>query len=563
MSGVETRVRVLHSDTESGRFVIAVTEDGQIAYSHWRPFQLIGYTGVSPGDGFSVRLGRDRRDDRTLVVREVLAPCDPPDVALNMVSDSSPAEPGQMMSGQALHEQVQGDHRVTVVSDLCIEGSECPDLVIDGSVVFANCRFKGDFRWLQARVSGGLWFLNCQFNQHFSLKAAVLDESAVLFGCDFSGAGGVSFRGIQACSVLIEFGTRGSDDMLWLNEMVLRGCLALNGKFDAPIQLLAQQDDVPVNKDAKLGNVYIGRQSYRAEQLSRNSFAGGVVLDGYTLAGDLEIHRSHLSALTLRGITAEHIRVNHSEVDQDLVLDHVSANDEERGLAVLDTTIGRHLRMTGEYLRGRCDLTGSSVGASWRLELEHPEGGTPRLILDRFHAEQAWFDPIRLVYGESPLQRMARPPAFGLLAREHLSEQTSDDRRHLAEAYTKFKNWMSDTGHLREEDHAFFHMRHCKETQPWVRWMLGGVFGWGIRLRNVLMSALVITQLFALIYVLLGFRLNEAIMLSMQASISSFFGVWPETPATGVLSIIVTLESMIGVLFVTVLVGAYIRKLLR
>lgn len=54
-------------------------------------------------------------------------------------------------------------------------------------------------------------------------------------------------------------------------------------------------------------------------------------------------------------------------------------------------------------------------------------------------------------------------------------------------------------------------------------------------------------------------------MLSLQSFFSSFYGQWsaPEPPATGLLSVLVTLESMIGVLFVTVLVGAYIRKLLR
>ena len=52
-------------------------------------------------------------------------------------------------------------------------------------------------------------------------------------------------------------------------------------------------------------------------------------------------------------------------------------------------------------------------------------------------------------------------------------------------------------------------------------------------------------------------------MLSVQSFISSFFGQWPAVDATGRLAILVTLESVIGVLFVTVLVGAYIRKLLR
>ncbi|MGO1709133.1 MAG: hypothetical protein ACTHZH_15905, partial [Oleiphilaceae bacterium] len=197
------------------------------------------------------------------------------------------------------------------------------------------------------------------------------------------------------------------------------------------------------------------------------------------------------------------------------------------------------------------------------LELENPEEGTPRMDITRFHAQHAWFEPIRLLYGDCPVNRFAKPPAFGLLAREHLTEFRKEDRRHLAEAYTRFKNWMADTGHLREEDHAFFHMRHYKESHGLQRWLLGGIFGWGIRFRNILMSALLVTLAFAVVYFFIGFRPNEAAMLSLQSFISSFFGSWPEATATGLLSVIVTLESMTGVLFVTVLVGAYIRKLLR
>ena len=91
------------------------------------------------------------------------------------------------------------------------------------------------------------------------------------------------------------------------------------------------------------------------------------------------------------------------------------------------------------------------------------------------------------------------------------------------------------------------------------------MFGWGIRLRNILAAALMISLMFSAMFVALGVGSGEAVMLSLQSFISSFYGNWssPTPPATGIMSILVTLESMIGVLFVTVLVGAYIRKLLR
>ncbi|MDX1597595.1 MAG: hypothetical protein R3295_02945 [Marinobacter sp.] len=557
--------RVIHSDLEAGRFLVLVTEDQRLAYSHWRPFQQAGYPAVSVGQEVRVRLGRDRRDSKTLVVREVLDNDEAREVAvISHGLTLAPDQPRHMAEAEFLAAIDPADG-VVVIANAVIDGSERSDLAFAGSVVLINCEVLGDFRWLGARFRGSFWCLNCRFNNHFSLKSAHLDGSVVMFGCDFSGAGGISFRGIQACSVLMEFGTRGSDDMLWLNEMTLSGCLALNGSFQAPVQLMAVQDEAPVNDSPSLGQVYIGRQSYHAEQLSRNGFEGGLFVDGYTVSGCLEIRRSHLNQLRLEELTAESILVDNCELAADLWLDRVTVTDEEVGISIQDTLVGRHLRMTGHHFRGRLCLNGSSVGQAWMLELNAPEEGTPKVEMMRFHAEQAWFDPVSLVYGVKPDRRSTTPPPFGLLAGAMTPRPSGDDRRHLAEAYTRFKNWMSTTGHLREEDHAFFHMRHHKETSRVRRFLLGGVFGWGIRFRNILAAALMISILFAAAFMAVGIRTGEAVMLSLQSFISSFYGQWsePEPAATGLLSVLVTLESMIGVLFVTVLVGAYIRKLLR
>lgn len=557
-----TKARVIHSDSRAGRFLALWTEDQCLAYSHWRPFQKAGFPAVQVGQVFHVRLGRDRRDGETLVVREVSGKCEAGDIhldTLDLVSSPHPVREREWLG------RVATLNGVTVIANGVLDGSEQFDLEIPGSLVLINCRVLGDFRWIRARFRGSFWCLNCQFENHFSLKSAHLDGSVVIFGCDFSGPGGVSFRGVRALSVLMEFGTRGSDDMLWLNEMTLRGCLALNGSFEAPVQLLSEQDETPVNTQPRLGSVHIGRQSYHAEQLSQNAFNGGLLLDGYSIKGPLEIYRSALDQLQLNGISAKTITVNQCEVVKDLSLDQVMITDESLGIAIEDTLIGRHLRMVGKSLRGRCSLSGSSVDRAWIMQLEKPEEGTPSIEMSRFHAEQAWFDPVSLIYGSGTIRRATTPPPFALLAKADANRPGDEDRRHLSEAYTRFKNWLADSGHLREEDHAFFHMRHYKEPGRVRRFLLGGLFGWGIRLRNVLATALMVVVVFSILFVLAGLPSSEAMMLSLQSFISILYGQWsvPDPPATGLLSVMVTAEAMIGVLLVTVLIGAYIRKLLR
>lgn len=554
--------RVLHTDLESGRFLVLVTEDQRLAYSHWRPFQLAHFPAVQAGQWFCVRLVPDQRDGTTLVVAEVVEayPSPPPEGGLIQAAISCQRTP---LSLDELVEKLDTSNPVTVLANAVIETCEVNDLVLRGSVVLANCEFRGDFRWLNARCPGSLWFFNCRFHQHFSLKGAYLAGSALFFGCDFSGAGGISFRGVRGRSVFMEFGTRGGDDMLWLNEMSLTGCLALNGSFDAPVQLLAQQDEFPVNDSPGLGNVYIGRQSYGAERLTRNRFEGGIRVHGYDISGNMEIHRSQMASLSLGHVASANLVVSGCELTHDMEVNNIAVAQSGEGISITDTIIGRNLRITGQFLKGSCSLAGTSVGQAWIMELECPDMGTPRMSLERFHAEQAWFEPIALIYGDQPRRHFARPPAFGLLADEHRHGPAPETRRSLAEAYTRFKNWMADSGHLREEDRAFFHMRHYKEDNPLTRFLLGGMFGWGIRFSNILVSAIVLVTLFAFAYSMSGFAPPEAIMLSVQSFISSFFGQWPEADATGRLAILVTLESVIGVLFVTVLVGAYIRKLLR
>ncbi len=226
--------RVIHSDLEAGRFLVLMTEDQKLCYSHWRPFKLADYPAVRVGVSFRVRLGYDLRDGQTLVVQEVLGICTEEEAELT--SDlllPSPDQKSRCLSGTEFLAAARAEGDVVIIANAELDGSEFPGLCFAGSVVLINCRVAGDFRWLGARFRGSFWCLNCAFSSHFSLKSAHLDGSVIMFGCDFSGSGGISFRGIRACSILMEFGTRGSSDMLWLNEMSLSGCLALNGSFEA------------------------------------------------------------------------------------------------------------------------------------------------------------------------------------------------------------------------------------------------------------------------------------------------------------------------------------------
>lgn len=557
MTADRCSVTVIHSDSESGRFVVLLSDDGQLVHSHWQVFQRVGFPSVQPGARFSVTLGCDPKDGLSPVVEAV-------HTAEAVVEAAETGLPPVDTDAASLNARLAETDGVVIFRGLRLGDYELRDLCRSASVVFVDCHFAGDFRWLDARIDGGLWFLNCRFERHFSLRGTRLTGNATVFACDFGGPGGVSFRGLTARSLFIEYGTRGAEDMLWLNEMRVTGCVSLNGIFPAPVQILARQDVQPVNDCPGIGRLLIGRRAYRHERLSPGAFNGGITIAGYGIENTLEVFHCAIGELSLQGLRLQSLVIDDCEFGRDLRLEQIQPGLTGQGLTVRNCTVGRHLRVIGRSLAGPMDLSGTSVGQTWVLELSHPEEGVPQVDLHRFHAADAWFEPIHLVYGARKATGRLAPPPFRLLRTAGADLDPDEQRRRQAQAYTTFKNWLASAGHLREEDHAFFHMRHAKERRLLPRLFLGGVFGWGIRLRNVVLSAAAVVLGFALVYVLMGKgSWLEAGLLSAQAFISSFFGNWPDYAATGALSVLVTLESAIGVLFITVLIGAYIRKLLR
>ncbi|MCP9479421.1 hypothetical protein NNA33_16085 [Marisediminitalea aggregata] len=51
--------------------------------------------------------------------------------------------------------------------------------------------------------------------------------------------------------------------------------------------------------------------------------------------------------------------------------------------------------------------------------------------------------------------------------------------------------------------------------------------------------------------------------LSIQGFTGNFFGKWPDYEPSGLIAALTVLESVLGIVFITVFIGAYIRKLLR
>ena len=151
----------------------------------------------------------------------------------------------------------------------------------------------------------------------------------------------------------------------------------------------------------------------------------------------------------------------------------------------------------------------------------------------------------------------------------------------LGDQYCALKHWLADSGKLKEEDMAYFYMNETfNKNSMWSKVVLGGIFGWGVRLTNIVVSSFILMFIFFCIYVYLG--MDE--IASISVTIQGFFGVlidpifeqWKYLPNVDINNLesrkvsgidipswLLTFESILGVLFITVLVGAYVRKMLR
>jgi len=142
---------------------------------------------------------------------------------------------------------------------------------------------------------------------------------------------------------------------------------------------------------------------------------------------------------------------------------------------------------------------------------------------------------------------------------------------------------------LKEEDITYSKWMHYKnlsdmhsasflgKLKPWLRFLLyETVFGWGVRLPRIVLSTFMLTIIFGIIYYII-FQLNPGLFLhwdgdplhtpdllkswvfAVQTTFSAGLGDWAPI-GSGDVKIPMTINAVLGVLFVTFLIDAYGRK---
>jgi hypothetical protein len=471
-----------------------------------------------------------------------------------------------------------------VVSD--DNGSKC-----DAELAFLNCTFEKNFD-LRGLFTSSIWIVDCNIKSHFSLKKSrILGDVHMESNC-FDGSGGVSFRGVKAENLYVDFNTIGSEDMFWFNEMNISGIVSIGGIFKSKIQILSNQDHAEYIDDTEIGKIdklFIGME-YSDK---------GADEDNHTVTeNSIEIRGLNVNSINMSNLDAKSITISHVKCSNNIYLKDISTDKDLEiknivikagNLRIDKSSIGRHLFIQYNDLPYLTSLSGTSVSEVSYIEKNDFKPSTSNINFSRFTTSRLLFNPAYDLYANKKNNLLKfRPPEFSLLLK---------DAKDLGDQYCSLKHWLSDSGKLKEEDMAYFHMNDSFSSNAAYTAIFGTIFGWGVRLTNILMSSLFIMVIFFCIYMLIGMTA----ITSLTVAIQSFFGVladpifettelWrtevPSLPTTEDSSLPtteykegglffkdldfthkinwwITAESVLGIFFITVLVGAYVRKMLR
>ncbi|RVT45473.1 hypothetical protein EMM73_13490 [Rheinheimera sediminis] len=426
------------------------------------------------------------------------------------------------------------------------------DLKFEQDLLFCQCTFLDNFRLMSSVFSKSIWFPHCTFYKHFSLKASQFTGSVHLESVSFYGEGGLSLRGVSCQNIYLDLGVKGPADMIWLNEVSVAGVLSIGGDFRSEIQIFNRQDEVSGIK-MPIGHLCIGSECYQNEKANLTRSSADIRVFGYEF-DTVTLRNVEMNSLYLSELIAKNVTVFSSHVQKDIELKNLKVM---QSVSLSEVMVGRNLKLENCDIQSRISLANSSVSQCTYLE-DVQTAKAEAVDLYRFISTRFYTNVPDIFVGKAKFNLFSPRKFAGLV-------QCSSNKS-MEEQYSNLKHWFHDTGKLAYEDMAFFHMRDMSAAGILTKFVLGRVFGWGVRISNIALSSVMVILLFAALYFLSpnALSVKESCLLSIQSFSGAFFGSWATTlDSKNDLLFLVALQSYVGVFFITTFVGAYIRKLLR
>lgn len=441
------------------------------------------------------------------------------------------------------------------------------EIFTEKTLLFFNCCFDGLMLMMFNSFSKSVYFTNSIFKGRFSLKNSNFDRDIHMEACHFLGEGGASFRGVKCQNIYMDFGTQGPKDMVWFNEICIAKNLVIGGDFENDVQIIGNQDKTK-DKIGYIGRIYIGKEYYASQRINATIIKKSVQISDVVVKGGIIVENSNIDEFNLYHVSTSSFLCTRSRIGTNMSINKSEFLNGDECINLDGTLISYRLLFIDCSFKGLVNLEGAVVD---KLVSFHDIKFESNASLSLYNLITGMFriDPITTLYAGKKSRLIN--PRFKILNREKQikvfkASKNTIEIKKLVQEYTSLKKWLAETGHLIEEDEAYFNMRNRSTKNFLAKFLFNHVFGWGVRLKNILFSSLVIILSFTFIYFLIGIPLAASFVLSIQSFIASVFGQWEiygNLTPTSSLPVVSIIETSLGVIYITAFVGAYMRKLLR
>ncbi len=531
------------------------------------------------------------------IVREVDDPCETRHLRKRYVADNSlcitiKSEEdcryglhkfdGSCASVECLKREIEDHVGILIIHGMDVgrEGLDLTGININKNClpIFIDSKFNGPFVMADTQISRSIYFLRCKFFSRFSMRAACVKEDVHFAECSFSGKGGVSFKKLQCENLYLDRGIIGPDDEVWLDQAKISGILSMSGTYGGNVFMQGGLDDDRLS----IGSIYIGKQYSNTIAKTTTRVSGDIFISNSTIDRCFEFSTSTVRKISFDDVEIHFLKIHDCHIDGRAIFNKVSVSikrdddNKNAGMYIENNRFNDQLQITDCSIYGGLSLRDNIVSS--RVGIRNCSFPEKRGIMDVYGlmAAHVTISPSSVLFAGKKAN--FSNPKFWLLKRqcEHKwalmdrGTEAKEEKGKLAEEYLSFKKWFSDAGDLYMEDAAYYNMRHYGETSLIKYIFLNYLFGWGVRLWNVLFTATTIVGVYAVVYILCSdMGVKKAVLFSVE---SFFFGAilsdWAvvikgvENPLSHI-AVISMSEGAVGILLVTLLVGAYMRKLLR
>lgn len=467
------------------------------------------------------------------------------------------------------HEFLNSDEKIVIFKDIIFdfELNYTAVRIKDKLILFLDCTFNKNVLFINCNFDESVFFLNCKFYNQFSFKNSILKENIHLEASSFEGNNGVSFRGLECKNIYFDFGINGPKDMVWLNELKVTNDLIISGYFQSQIQLYGDQDS-----DSTMSNInriIIGKEYYNSQSANRTKIKATLSFSNI-ISNRIEIINTEIDKIQFNNSQVQNLTVSDIEVNGLFSITNTKFLGLNECCKIENCNISSKIILRNDHFHGLLNLDSTVVDKLVFIEdCTFKDNGCISiysLITDKFK-----ITPASVLFNNS--KSILSSPKFKLLKREkyfkNVTKESQIERSKLTDEYISLRNWFNKEGLVNYEDIAYYNQRSRKKNNIFQYIFFQNIFGWGVRIWNLLWSSLAFILAFGILYKFLGsMSLMYSLLLSFQSFLGAIFGSWININSQidnplSIISLIVVIEEAFGIIFVTIFIGAYMRKLLR